>query len=112
MVRAAQDRPERGAGKKERADDEQERAEDGRAGGADRDADGAAEHLPEIAALVAPEREHQPERGDDDAARNGRTSTSALRATIRPPSATKTTGTTQEAPPITASSPSASARPT
>ena len=67
MVRAAEDRTERGAGEQKHADEQQQRAEDGRAGGPDRDADGAAQNLPEIAALVAPEREHQAEEDDDDA---------------------------------------------
>src|SRR5206468_4275961 len=56
VVRAPEDRAERGTGEQERAHDQQQRAEDRRAGHADRNADGAAEHLPEIAALVAPER--------------------------------------------------------
>ena len=58
---AAEDRPERGAGEEQRADEQQQDPEDGRAGRAEREPDAPAEHLAEIAALVAAERDHQPE---------------------------------------------------
>ena len=66
-VRAAEDRAERRAGEQERADEEEQDAEDRRAGDADRDADGAAEHLADVAAVVLAERDHQPEAEHDEA---------------------------------------------
>ncbi len=70
-MRAAQHGAERRAGEEQRADEEQEHTEDGRPGDADRDPDGAAEHLAEVAALIAAESDHEPEREDDEAGAEG-----------------------------------------
>ena len=50
--------------------------------------------------MRGPEREHQPGPATARPVRNGRTSTSALRASISPPTATSATGATYAAAPI------------
>ena len=70
-MRAAQHGAERRARKEQRTDEEQERAQDRRSRDADRDPDGAAEHLPEVAALIAAEGDHEPEGEDDETGAEG-----------------------------------------
>src|SRR3954447_13754824 len=71
MAGAPENRPERRAREEQRTDEEQQDAEKGRAGGADRHADGAAEKLPQVAALIPAESDHQPEREDEEARAEG-----------------------------------------
>src|SRR5262249_468882 len=65
VTRMPQDRAEGRSREQQRADEQERDAENGRPGRAERDADGAAEQLADVAALVAAERDHQA-AGDDD----------------------------------------------